>query len=138
VRAEVGSVAASWARPEANDAFLLSNGPREDSLRTFAESMIGGACLLAISAQAEAESAREFSQGEWQRQQPRVSSIEPYGRGRGGFHEQDGWFGGQTSIGYSRVPEEQSSRYGTLAATGGRCPPFESPIRISSPTCRTS
>gem|GEM_PF-1004963 len=107
---------------------LSVNGPREDSLRTLAQCMIGGACLLGISAQAEAESAREFSQGEWQRQQPRVSSIDLYGRGRGGFHEQGGWFG-EKSIGDSRMPEEQSSRQGNPRRDRGKMPT----VRVTNP-----
>ena len=41
--------------------------------------VVSGACLVGIGGHAGAESAREFWQSEWQRQQPRVSSLDRSG-----------------------------------------------------------
>ena len=55
--------------------------PEEDELRTFTRFVVSGACLMGIGGHAGAESAREFWQNEWQRQQPRQSSLDRSGMG---------------------------------------------------------
>ena len=97
-------------------------------LKTLTQCVIGGVCLLGISGQAGADSAREFWQSEWQRQQPRITSIEPNNRGRAAFHEQGG-LSGRESFGHFRAPEEQSSRYGAPRRERGKMPT----VRVTNP-----
>jgi murein L,D-transpeptidase YcbB/YkuD len=84
--------------------------------------------LLGIGGHAAAQGAREFWQNEWQRQ-PRESYRDRFGPDRGAFREQPGWFGGQQSFGYSRVPEEQSPRLGNPRPERRRMPT----VRVSNP-----
>jgi L,D-transpeptidase YcbB len=91
--------------------------------------VVSGACLLGVGGHAGAENAREFWQSEWQRQQPRVSSLDSSWQGRGAFQEQGERFGGQRPFGSSRRPEEQSPRYGSPRRDRGKMPT----VRVSNP-----
>lgn len=90
---------------------------------------VSAACLLGLGGYAGAQSAREFWPNEWQRQQPRDSSWDRSGWGRGTFQEQREWFGGQQPSGYSRVPEEQSPRLGNSRPERRKMPT----VRVSNP-----
>ncbi len=90
---------------------------------------VSGACLLSAGGHAGAESAREFSQNEWQRQQPREASLDRSGRRDGAFPEQQGWFGRQERPDASRAPTEPSLRYGNPRPHRGSMPT----VRVSNP-----
>jgi murein L,D-transpeptidase YcbB/YkuD len=91
----------------------------------FTRLVISCAFLLGIAGHAAAQSAREFWQSEWQRQ-PQESY---WGRGRGAFQEQPGWFGGQQPFGYAPAPEMQSPRVGHPRPERRRMPT----VRVSNP-----
>jgi murein L,D-transpeptidase YcbB/YkuD len=107
--------------------------PREIDLKIFMRFVLSGVCLLGLGGYAGAQSAREFWPNEWQRQQSRESPREPSwdrsGWGRGTFQEQREWFGGQQPSGYSRVPEEQSPRFGNSRPDRRKMPT----VRVSNP-----
>ena len=102
---------------------------READLKTITRFVVSGACLLGVAGHAGAQSASEFWQSEWQRQQPRVSSLDPSGRGRGAFQQQGERFGRQNPIGYPRAPEGQSPLYGNARRDRGKMPT----VRVSNP-----
>jgi len=98
-------------------------------LRTLTRFVVSGVCLLGIAGHAAADSAREFWQSEWQRQQSRLSSLDPSWQGRGAFQEQGERFSGQRPFGSSRMPREQSPRYGSAGRDRGKMPT----VRVSNP-----
>ena len=98
-------------------------------MRTFTRVVVSGVCLLGVGGHAGADSAREFWQSEWQRQQPRLSSLGPSWRGRGAFQEQGERFDGQRSFGSARTPQEQSPRSGNPRRAKGKMPS----VRVSNP-----
>jgi murein L,D-transpeptidase YcbB/YkuD len=96
-------------------------------LRTFTRVVVPGVLLLMIGGHAEAQSARDFWQSEWQRQ-PQESPWGHSGRGRGAFQEQPRWFGGQQPFGYA-VPEAPSPSFGNSRPDRRRMPA----VRVSNP-----
>jgi hypothetical protein len=77
-------------------------------LRTFVRFVASGLCLLGLGGVAQAQSAREFWQSEWQRQPQRDASLGGSGWGRPTYQQPQEWFGGQQPSGYSRLPERQT------------------------------
>src|ERR1044072_1923468 len=91
--------------------------------------VVSAACLLGVGGHAGAESAHEFWQNEWQRQTPRVSSLDRSEQGQGAFQEQRGWSAEQKPSGHSRALGGQSSRSGNFRPLGAKMPT----VRVNNP-----